>query len=188
MPPPPCRMAHGSTASIAPRNSSAFARIFAGFDISTRLWDNKTMEKPVSFTNNVVTAVFCLCAVCFCLVGCEKDDTVGGQIVDSVTGDNNKASENLTGTWTGISGSNKSQTTVTVSDSNGAISGTLRWSWGGVRSFSGSRAGNSVVWTTLPDNKGAQDTWQMTLSGDRRQLTGYATKSDGGGYSISLSR
>ena len=146
------------------------------------------MKSPVLLLSTLSTAL-CLCAIGIGLVGCESDDTVGGKIVDSVSDNHDKgASENLSGTWTGISGSGRSQTTVTVTDSNGALSGTLRWSWGGVRSFSGSRAGNSVVWTTQPDREGVQDTWNMTLSGDRRQLTGYATKTNGGGYSISLSR
>ena len=145
------------------------------------------MKSPVLLLSTLSTAI-CLCAIGIGLVGCEGDDTVGGKIVDSVSGDKDKASENLSGTWTGISGSASSQTTVTLSDFNGALSGTLRWSWGGVRQFTGSRAGNSVVWTTQPDSEGVQDTWNMTLSGDRRRLTGHATKTNGGGYAISLSR
>ena len=145
------------------------------------------MKSPVLLLSTLSTAL-CLCAIGIGLVGCEKDHTVGGKIVDSVSGDNDKASENLSGTWTGISGSASSQTTVTLSDSTGALSGTLRWSWGGVRKFTGSRAGNSVVWTTQPDSEGVQDTWNMTLSGERRRLTGHATKTNGGGYAISLSR
>lgn len=145
------------------------------------------MKSPVLLPSTLSAAI-CLCAMGICLVGCEKDHTLGGKIADSVSGDNDKASENLSGTWTGTSGSGGSQTTVTISDSNGALSGSLRWSWGGVRSFSGTRAGNSVVWTTQPDSEGVQDTWNMTLSGDRRRLTGHATKTNGGGYAISLSR
>ncbi len=144
--------------------------------------------KTSSLLLSTLSTISCLCAIGVGLVGCEGDDTVGGKIVDSVSDDNNKASENLSGTWTGTSGSGGSQTTVSVSDSNGALSGSLRWTWGGVRKFSGTRAGNSVVWTTQPDSQGVQDTWQMTLSGDRRRLTGHATKSNGGGYAISLSR
>ena len=145
------------------------------------------MNRPALLLSTLFSAL-CLCAIGICLVGCEGDDTVGGKIVDSVSGDNDKASENLSGTWTGTSGSGSSQTTVTISDSNGALSGTLSWSWGGVRKFTGSRAGNSVVWTTQPDSEGVQDTWNMTLSGDRRRLSGHATKTNGGGYAISLSR
>ena len=125
------------------------------------------------------------------LAGCEKEDTVGGRVVDAVTNDSSsdsKASENLTGTWRGISGSGRSDTVVNLTDNNGALSGSLKWSWGGVRRFSGTRSGNSVQWTTQRDQQGVSDHWNMTLSSDRRSLTGHANKTDGGGYSISLSR
>ena len=45
----------------------------------------------------------------------------------------------------GISGSGKSQTVVTLNDNDGALSGSLRWSWGGVRKFSGVRSGNITL-------------------------------------------
>lgn len=133
-------------------------------------------------------AVFCLFATGFCFVGCEDHDTVGGKIVDAVSKDDDSAAKNLSGTWTGVSGSGHSQTVVTLNDNNGSLSGSLTWSWGGVRSFSGFRSGNAVEWTTQPDSQGVRDTWRMTLSSNGKQLTGSASKSDGGGYSISLSR
>lgn len=125
---------------------------------------------------------------CLFLQGCESDDTVAGKIVDEVSSKDDKASKNLSGTWTGVSGSSHSDTVVTLKDSNGTLSGSIQWSWGGVRSFSGSRSGNSVQWTTQRDHEGVSDHWVMTLSSDGRRLTGKANKTDGGGYSISLSR
>ena len=133
-------------------------------------------------------AVVCLFASTLCFVGCEDHDTVGGKIVDAVSKDDDSSAKNLSGTWTGVSGSSHSQTVVTLADNNGSLSGSLTWSWGGVRSFSGFRSGNSVEWTTQPDSQGVRDTWRMTLSSNGKKLTGSASKSDGGGYSISLSR
>ncbi len=145
---------------------------------------------PRSIVHCPVTllAAFCLFASGFCFVGCEDHDTVGGKIVDAVSNDDDSAAKNLSGTWTGVSGSSHSQTVVTLNDNNGSLSGSLTWSWGGVRSFSGSRFGNAVEWTTQPDSQGVRDTWRMTLSSNGKKLTGSASKSDGGGYSISLSR
>lgn len=154
---------------------------------------NKPRENVSPFPSSLhavsrtALAVLCLCHVGLSQTGCESDDTVGGKIVDAVSGDD-KASSNLSGTWKGTSGSGGSDTVVTLHDNNGALSGSLRWSWGGVRKFSGSRSGNSVQWTTQPDSAGVSDRWTMTLSSDRKRLTGHASKTDGGGYSISLSR
>lgn len=123
------------------------------------------------------------------LVSCESDDAVDPFDViheDSDKGSSSKSS--ISGTWTGRSGSGSYQTTVSVSDNGGAVSGSLRWSWGGKRSFSGSHSGDSVVWTTQADRFGVRDTWRMTLSSDGRRLEGHASKSDGGGYAISLTR
>ena len=127
-----------------------------------------------------------LLMACFAISSCE-DSTVGGAIVDAVDqkdGDN-KASENLSGTWKGISGSSQCHTSVSLTDQNGVLSGTLRWSWGGTRRLSGSRSGNSVSWVLDCD---ARDSWSMTLSPDRKTLTGSAKKNDGGGYRVSLTR
>ena len=135
-----------------------------------------------------VSAALCLLAVGAFVFGCEGHDTVGGKIVDAVSGDDDKASSNLSGTWRGTSGSSGSDTVVTLRDDNGVLSGSLKWSWGGKRSFTGSRSGNSVQWTTQRDKDGVSDHWNMTLSSDRKHLTGHANKTDGGGYSISLSR
>ncbi len=132
-------------------------------------------------------AALCLCAAGACLVGCESDDTVGGKIVDAVK-DDDKKSGNLSGTWTGVSGSGNYPTTVTISDNHGSLSGSLRWSWGGTRKFSGTRSGSNVTWTNQADEEGVRDTWVMKLSSDGKKLTGRATKTTGGGYSISLSR
>ena len=145
----------------------------------------KRTIRTTSFGSLVAMLLFCAAGVC--LLGCEGHETVGEKIVDSVKGDD-KASNSLSGTWTGISGSGQYQTTVSVSDNGGSLGGSLRWSWGGVRTFSGTRSGSSVVWTTQPDQEGVRDTWSMTLSSDRKRLVGRATKSDGGGYAISLSR
>lgn len=145
----------------------------------------KQTSQPVSF--RTLAAVLVFCAAGFCLPGCEGHETVGEKIVDAVKG-NDKQSDNLSGTWTGTSGSGHYQTTVSVVDNNGVLSGSLQWSWGGVRKFSGTRSGSAVVWTTKPDSEGVRDTWSMTLSSDRKRLTGHASKSDGGGYAVSLSR
>ncbi len=134
-----------------------------------------------------LSALLCLCAAGICLLGCESDDTVGGKIVEAVKGDD-KESANLSGTWTGISGSGHYQTSVSISDNRGSLSGSLRWSWGGVRKFSGTRSGSNVTWTNQPDEDGVVDTWSMKLSSDGNKLTGHASKSNGGSYSISLSR
>lgn len=129
-----------------------------------------------------------ICLAGLCITGCESDDTVAGKIADEVSDSDNKASSSLSGVWTGVSGSSHSDTVVSVTERSGSLSGTISWSWGGTRKFSGSRSGNSVVWTTQKDREGVSDTWRMTLSSDRKRLTGSASKTDGGGYSISLSR
>jgi hypothetical protein len=116
--------------------------------------------------------------------GCGSDDTIGGELVDAVKGDDSKkASENLTGTWTGISGTGQGDTVVTMRDVDGMLSGTVKWWWGGKRDLVGTRDGNSVRCVLNQD-----DDWRLTLSSDRKKLTGYATKNDGGGYAVSLSR
>lgn len=133
-------------------------------------------------------AMICLAVVLGCM-GCEEDNTIGGKLVDEIKGDDSgKASANISGTWRGISGTGQGDTVVTVRDVDGALSGSLKWWWGGVRSFSGTRSGNSVQWTTQRDSQGVSDHWVMTLSSSGKQLTGHADKTDGGGYSISLSR
>ena len=118
--------------------------------------------------------------------GCEEH-TIGEAVVDAVKddGSSSKASENLTGTWTGISGSGRSDTSVTVRDVDGALSGSLKWSWGVQRNFTGTRSGNTVRWVLECQER---DDWVMTLSSDRKSLTGNAKKNDGGGNAISLSR
>ena len=152
------------------------------------------MSKNVSSVRSIRTtlpsllALLSLCAVAVCILGCEDHDTIGEKIVDKVSGDDKSTSKNISGTWTGTSGSGHYRTVVNINDNGGAISGSLRWSWGGVRSFSGTRKGNSVHWVNQRDSDGVVDTWDMTLSSDGNQLTGHASKSDGGGYSISLSR
>ena len=136
----------------------------------------------------LLVPIAAICLAGFCLTGCESDDTVAGKIADEVSDKDDKASSDLSGVWTGVSGSSHSDTVVSVKDSAGSLSGTISWSWGGTRKFSGSRSGNSVVWTTQKDRESVSDTWRMTLSSDRKRLTGSASKTDGGGYSISLSR
>ena len=97
--------------------------------------------------------------------GCE-DNTIGGKLVDEVKEDDSgKASANISGTWRGISGTGQGDTVVTVRDVDGALSGSLKWWWGGKRNFTGSREGNSIHWV---------------LECDERD--------DGGGYAVSLSR
>ncbi len=135
-----------------------------------------------------ILALLCLCTVAAFTFGCEDHDTIGGKIVDKVSGDDKSSSKNISGTWTGTSGSGHFRTVVNINDNGGAISGSLRWSWGGVRRFSGQRNGNSVHWVNQADSEGVVDTWDMTLSSDGKHLTGHANKSNGGGYSISLSR
>lgn len=135
-----------------------------------------------------VLAFLCLCSVVAFTLGCEDHDTIGGKIVDKVSGNDKSPSKNISGTWTGTSGSGHHGTVVNINDNGGAISGSLRWSWGGVRKFSGWRNENSVHWVNQADSEGVTDTWDMTLSSDGKHLTGHASKSNGGGYSISLSR
>lgn len=137
-----------------------------------------------------VKCIFCVAAVMAAtsplFVSCESSDAVDPLKV--AHDDSSKESSNISGVWTGISGSGSYSTTVSISEKNGSVSGSLKWSWGGKRKFSGSRVGNSVVWTNQADQDGVRDTWNMTLSSNGRKLTGRATKSDGGSYSISLSR
>lgn len=101
-------------------------------------------------------------------LGCE-DHTIGGEIIDVVKDDDSgKSSSNLSGTWTGISGTGQGSTTVTVRDANGALGGSLSWWWGGRRNFTGTRNGNSVRWVLdCPE----RDDWQLTLSGDGKRPT-----------------
>lgn len=149
------------------------------------------MKKRVNTMTPAIPRLFatlCLLSLGAFPVGCEDHDTIGGKIVDAVSDGDDKASSSLSGTWRGTSGSGHYSTVVTLSDNNGALSGSLKWSWGGVRRFSGTRSGNSVQWTTEHDREGVSDHWVMTLSSDRKRLTGHANKTDGGGYSISLSR
>ncbi|MBR4613656.1 MAG: hypothetical protein IKO40_13180 [Kiritimatiellae bacterium] len=146
------------------------------------------MKKVISYSISTALSFFCLGSACLFLQGCESDDTVAGKIVDEVADKDDKTSGNLSGTWTGISGSSHSDTVVTLNDNKGTLSGSIQWSWGGVRKFSGTRSGNSVEWTTQRDKDGITDHWVMTLSSGGKRLTGRATKTDGSSYSISLSR
>ncbi len=126
-------------------------------------------------------SALCLFSVGIFLFGCEDHDSSKVSIVDRTSYGSTASSANISGRWTGTSGSGHYSTVVDVHDNGGSISGSLRWSWGGVRSFSGSRNGNSVRWTTQRDSKGVSDAWNMTLSPDGRHLTGHANKTDGGG-------
>ncbi len=131
----------------------------------------------------------CWIAVCLAAIwlgaGCE-DHTIGGELVDAVKEDkSDKGNGDLTGTWKGISGTEQGETTVTVREVDGALSGSLRWWWGGTRNFTGTREGNSVRWVLDCEER---DDWRLTLSSDRKRLTGHASKNDGGGYAVSLSR
>lgn len=134
-------------------------------------------------------AAIALAAITPLFSSCESDDPLDPfDVVQDGHSKESSSKSNISGSWAGKSGSGSFHTTVSISDNGGAISGTLKWSWGGVRKFSGTRTGNSVVWTNQADQKGVRDTWYMTLSPDGNRLTGHASKSDGGGYSISLSR
>ncbi len=150
--------------------------------------DNTSRARRFVRRLRCLTALLSLCIVSVCVAGCEEHDTIAGKIADAVSGDDKPASKNISGHWTGRSGSGRYSTVVDIVDDKGKVSGVLRWSWGGVRKFSGTRSGNSVQWTNERDSDGVQDVWSMTLSSDGNQLTGHATKSNGGGYSISLSR
>lgn len=148
--------------------------------------ENPSFSHDRLSTTSAILVSFCLCSIGLVLVGCEDDHTIGGQVANAV-GHDDKASTNLSGTWRGVSGTGGCETVVNLTDNNGSLSGSLRWAWGGVRNFSGSCSGNSVQWS-FTDSDGVSDYWQMALSSDRKKLTGHANKSDGGGYSISLSR
>lgn len=139
-----------------------------------------------SNTPSLLSAL-CLFSVGIFLFGCEDHDSKN-PIIDRTSHGSTVSSASISGRWTGTSGSGHYSTVVDVHDNGGDISGSLRWSWGGVRSFSGSRNGNFIHWTTQRDSKGVSDAWNMTLSPDGRHLTGHANKTDGGGYDISLSR
>ena len=146
--------------------------------------------------------LFCLGFGLICVQGCEGDNqetivytneggnaNVGGNTTASTVSNSSTTNNyNITGTWTGTSGTAKHKTIVTIKDNNGKISGKLVWSWGGVRTFSGTRSGNKVVWKNSPDDVGVVDTWTMTISSDGKKLNGNASKTDGGGYRITLSR
>jgi hypothetical protein len=123
----------------------------------------------------------------FLMTSCE-DDKKTVYIYENVptsSGSSNSSggynsSSPTSGKWSGVSATGQVSTSLSLSESGGSISGSLKWP-GDSRSVSGSHSGSSV---TL--HIGGGDTWKLSYSGTKLSGTGY--KAGGGTYSVSLNR
>ena len=91
------------------------------------------------------------------------------------------SSSSTSGKWSGVAATGQVSTSLSLSESGGSISGSLKWPGGDSRSVSGSHSGGSV---TL--HIGGGDTWKLSYSGTKLSGTGY--KAGGGTYRVSLNR
>lgn len=156
------------------------------------------------------TAAMALCT------GCGSDDTLGGKLVDVFQGGDSHnngnqtaatpgspqsatspgsgngadpspshASESLTGTWSGKAGTGQTRTVMQLEQNGTSLSGSWMWGAHDTRHCSGYRSGNQVV---LKDTRADGDTWSLTLSPDRRTLSGTGKKYGGGSYAVHFTR
>ena len=105
------------------------------------------------------------------LCSCEHDEAKEKwEDVKEKTGLDKKEETDLTaaGVWSGHSGSGQWASVMTLSESNGRISGTMTWTPNDdTRGVSGTRSGKNVTLFI-----GGGDTWYLTLKGDRMTGTG----------------
>ena len=84
------------------------------------------------------------------------------------------------GKWTGTSGPNHADSTLTLSESEGAVSGTLKWP-GQSQSVTGIHSG-ALVRVQIS----CGDTWRMSYNGTK--LSGTGTTEDGSSYGLMFKR
>lgn len=122
----------------------------------------------------------------FLLCSCEHDKAKEKwEDVKEKTGLDKKEETDLTtaGVWSGHSGSGQWASVMTLSETDGKITGTMTWTPNNdTRGVSGTRSGKNVTLFV-----GGGDTWYLTLKGDR--MTGTGDNADTtGSYAVSYVR
>jgi hypothetical protein len=117
------------------------------------------------------------------LASCEHDKD-GNQVVTSLTptaaSPSGSSSKPTTGNWTGTSGSERQKSTLTLNESEGAVSGTLKWPHQ-TQSVTGTHSG-ALVRVQIS----CGDTWRLSYSGTKLTGTGY--QENGDTYGINFKR
>lgn len=117
------------------------------------------------------------------LASCEHDKD-GNQVVASLTptaaSPSGSSSKPTTGKWTGTSGPERQESTLSLNESEGAVSGTLKWPHQ-TQSVTGTHSG-ALVRVQLSNG----DFWKMSYSGTK--LTGTGEQENGDTYGINFKR
>ena len=117
------------------------------------------------------------------LASCEHDKD-GNQVVTSLTPTAEQPSGSsrnpTTGHWTGVSGPGRQDSSLTLNESEGAVSGTLKWPHQ-TMSVTGTHSG-VLVRVQLSNG----DFWKMSYSGTK--LTGTGEQENGDTYGINFKR
>ena len=117
------------------------------------------------------------------LASCEHDKD-GNQVVTSLTptaaSPSGSSSKPTTGKWTGTSGPERQESTLSLNENEGAVSGTLKWPHQ-TQSVTGTHSG-ALVRVQIS----CGDTWRMSYSGAKLTGTGY--RENGDTYGINFKR
>ncbi len=117
------------------------------------------------------------------LASCEHDKD-GNQVVTSLTptaaSPSGSSSKPTTGKWIGTSGPERQDSTLSLNESEGAVSGTLKWPHQ-TQSVTGTHSG-ALVRVQIS----CGDTWQMSYNGTK--LTGSGRQENGDTYSLNFKR
>ena len=143
------------------------------------------MKTSTSVFFRFAAAVFAAGLLC----SCESDD-VKDKIDDKIEDAKDRAGlndkdegNNVSGVWSGHSGSGQWYSVMTLTESDGRIRGSMSWVHNNdTRSVSGSRSGKSV---TL--HIGGGDVWHLTVKGDRMSGSGDKYGTDRS-YALSYTR
>ncbi len=121
----------------------------------------------------------CVCLLSCLMVSCESGG--GGGETDRFPSSSESAAESIAGTWSGKSATGQVPSTLYLSESNGRITGRLKWP-NDSRTVSGSMDGASVHL-----NVEGGDSWMLMFSSGNK-LMGTAMKPNGKTYDLSFKR
>lgn len=121
--------------------------------------------------------LFCICLLSCLMVSCESGSDNDGP---SLPGYEN-TTVSVAGTWSGKSATGQVPSTLRLTESNGRISGQLKWP-NDSRTISGSHNNERVQL-----NVGGGDRWTLTFSG-RDTLRGTGVKPNGNTYNLFFER